>query len=315
MRSQKKYIGAIAALLSILLLASACGKNENGAEETNNAPKQITITDANGKVTIPSEPKRILAPYLEDSLVALDVTPAAQWSIGTTVLEYLQSDLQDVPKIGWDLPLEQTIKAQPDLIIFSSAGSIQNGQYEEYKKIAPTYVYKDQDSADWKKQLEIMGKITGKEKLATEKIAQYEEKTKNASEKIKKAIGEETAALIWIAGDKYYLFENTRFAANVLYNDLGVSQPEMVQKLPKAEAAWQPISLESLSGLDADHLFLVSKPEEPGLSKLEQSNIYKGLPSVKKGHVYKMDDPSHWTINGLIANELSIDRIEESLTK
>ncbi|RFU65040.1 ABC transporter substrate-binding protein [Peribacillus glennii] len=314
MAFRKKYIGLMAALLSILLLA-ACGNKENGAEEKNNEPKEITLTDANGKVTIPAEPKRVLAPYLEDSLVALDVTPAAQWSIGETVLEYLQSDLKDVPKIGWDLPLEQTIKAEPDLIVFSSAASIQNGQYEEYKKIAPTYVYKDVDSADWKKQLEVMGKILGKEKLASDKLAQYEDKTKKAAENIKKAIGDETAAMIWIAGGKYYLFENTRFAGNVLYNDLGVSQPEMVKKLPKAEASWQPISMESLSGLDADHLFLVSLPEEQGLAKLEQSNIYKGLPSVKEGNVYKMEDPTHWTINGLIASELSIEQIEKSLTK
>lgn len=85
--------------------------------------------------------------------------------------------------------------------------------------------------------------------------------------------------------------------------------------MPKAETTWQPVSLESLSELDADHLFLVSKPKESGLVKLQESPIYKNLPSVKKGNVYNMEDPSNWTINGLIANELTIDAIENSLTK
>jgi iron complex transport system substrate-binding protein len=83
-------------------------------------------------------------------------------------------------------------------------------------------------------------------------------KYKRLPKNIKNAIGNETAAILWVSGDQYYLFENKRFAGNVLYNEFGVGQPEMIKKMPKAEATWQPVSLESLSELDADHLFLVS---------------------------------------------------------
>jgi iron complex transport system substrate-binding protein len=316
MINQKKYFSLLACILCALLLLAACGKKEE-TKDTNKeeTKKEVTLTDAMGKVTIPADPKNIIAPYSEDSLVALGVKPAAQWSIGTTVLDYLQSDLKGVPTIGWDLPLEQAIKAEPDLIIFSAKSSIQNGQYEEYKKVAPVYVYKDEDSADWRKQLQIMGQILGKEKVAADKLEAYETKAKQASADIKKAIGDESAAIIWVIGEQYYLLENGRFAANVLYDDLGVAQPKMVQDLPKATASWQPITLESLAKLDANHLFLASKPEEAGLAKLKESSIYKGLPSVTAGHVYEMKDPSNWTIKGLIANELTIDQIHKSLTK
>src|SRR4051794_29288775 len=91
-------------LLLLLFLVSACSKSDNSdtdkKTEKNNA--EVTLTDAMGEVVIPANPKRIIAPYLEDSLVALGVTPAAQWSIGDTVLDYLQPELKDVPKIGWD---------------------------------------------------------------------------------------------------------------------------------------------------------------------------------------------------------------------
>nr|WP_204543794.1 ABC transporter substrate-binding protein [Peribacillus deserti] len=297
------------------MLLAACGNSNESSKPKNDQEKDTALTDAMGKVTIPADTKRILAPYMEDSLVALGITPAAQWSIGTAVLDYLQTDLKDVPKISWDLPLEQTIEANPDLIIFSSKASIQKGQYEEYKKIAPTYVYKDEDSSNWKKQLQVMGKIVGKQQEAEDRLSGYEEKTKKASEDIKKAIGGQSASIIWVAGDQYYLFENTRFAANVLYGDLGVTQPQMVKNLPEAKASWQPLSLESLSELDADHLFLVSKPGEAGLTKLKESSVFKGLSAAKQGHVYDMEDPSHWTINGVIANELTIDQITKSLAK
>ncbi|WP_409304799.1 ABC transporter substrate-binding protein [Peribacillus sp. SCS-155] len=301
-------------ILSFFLVLSACGKQQNEGKQDTEKLKDVTVTDAMGEVTIPADTKRIVAPYMEDALLSLGITPAAQWSIGETVLDYLQKDLKDVPKIGWDLPLEQTIEADPDLIIFSSAGAVQNGKYEEYKKIAPTYVFKDEDSSDWKKQLKVMGTLFGKEKEANEKIADYEKKVKAASSDIKAAIGEETAAIIWVAGDQYYLFENNRFAANVLYQELGVAQPEMIKELPKAEATWQPVSLESLSKLDADHLFIVSKPGDAGLEKLKKSSIYNGLP-VKAGNVYDMQDPTHWTINGMIANSLTIDEITKALTE
>ncbi|WP_409290388.1 ABC transporter substrate-binding protein [Peribacillus sp. SCS-37] len=313
MNGQKKYISFLAALLCSILVLSACGKNESSGADKKS--KETTLTDAMGKVTIPAEPKRILAPYMEDSLAALGVKPAAQWSIGDTVLDYLQPQLKDVPKIGWDMPLEQAIEADPDLIVFSSKGAIQNGQYEEYKKIAPVYVYKDEDSADWKKQLKIMGKITGKEKDAEKKIGDYEKNAEKASKDIKSSIGDETAAIIWSAGGKYYLFENNRFAGNVLYGDLGVSQPAMVKKLPKAEAAWQPVSLESLSSLDADHLFLVSLPNEAGTAKLKESSVFKSMPAAKTGSVYELDDPSYWNINGLIAYEKAMEAIKKSLVK
>jgi iron complex transport system substrate-binding protein len=315
MTTQKKFFGLIVGLLCTLLLLAACGKTEETKEEAKDATKDITVTDAMGEVTIPADAKKILAPYMEDSLVALGETPAAQWSIGTTVLDYLQDDLKGVPTIGWDVPLEQAIEASPDLIVFGSAGAIQNGQYEEYKKIAPVYVYKDEENADWRKQLQVMGQILGNEKEAEAKLTEYDDKAKQASADIKKAIGDKSAAILWVIGDQYFLLENGRFAANVLYNDLGVAQPKMVQELPKAEASWQPIALESLAKLDADHLFLASKPEEAGLTKLKESAIYQGLPSVKAGNVYEMKDPSHWTISGLIANELTIDQIQASLTK
>ncbi len=301
-------------ILCIAFLSAACSQT-GGAQKGNDAGQGITVTDAMGQVTIPDNPRRVLAPYMEDSLVALGITPVAQWSIGSTVHDYLQSYLKDVPKIEWDLPLEQTIKANPDLIIFSSASSIKKGQYEKYKKIAPTYVFKDAESSDWRKQLQVMGQLLGKEEKAKETLAAYDAKAKKAAKDIKAAIGDESAAILWVFGKQYYLFENTRYAANVLYHDLGITQPDMVKKLPEAKANWSPVSLEALADLDADHIFIVSKPNESGLEQLKKSSVWQNLSAVKKGNVYEMKDPSHWTINGVIANKLTMDKILESLTK
>ena len=304
-------------LLLMLLLVTACSNSNNSNTDNKTAKKsvEVKLTDAMGEVAIPANPKRIIAPYLEDSLVALGVKPAAQWSIGETVLDYLQPQLKGVPKVGWDLPLEQAISYNPDLIIFSSPASIQKGQYAEYKKIAPTYVFKEEVSADWRKQLTQMGEILNKQKEAKDALADYDAKAAAAKAKIKKSIGDQTAAIIWVMADKFYLLENNRFSAKVLYNDLGIKQPAFVKNLGPAAVQWDPIALEKLPEIKADHIFLISKKGEAGLDILAKSSIWNGLEAVKTNHLYEMNDPSFWTINALIASEKTIDEVVKSLTK
>jgi iron complex transport system substrate-binding protein len=315
----QKRLSLLFTILTLLFLVSACsnsgGNSSDDSKQSKTNQKELTLTDAKGKVVIPANPKRIIAPYLEDSLVALGVKPAAQWSIGDTVLDYLQPELKGIPKISWDLPLEQVISNNPDLIIFSSSSAIQKGQYEEYKKIAPTYVFKDEISSDWRKQLTQMGEILGKQDKAKSVLTKYDEKAAEAKSKIQTSIGNETAAVIWVMADKFYLMEHNRFSANVLYNDLGVNQPEFVKNLGDAAVQWDPIALEKLPDIKADHIFLISKKGEAGLDLLAKSSIWKGLNAVKNGHVYEMNDPSFWTINGLMASEKTINAVENALTK
>jgi iron complex transport system substrate-binding protein len=306
--------------LLMVLFVAACGNSENSDSDKEPAKKnagnsEITLEDAMGEVMLPSNPERIIAPYLEDSLVALGVKPAAQWSIGDTVLDYLQADLSEVPKIGWDMPLEQAINNDPDLIIFSSPSAVQNGQYEEYKKIAPTYVFKDEVYANWRAQLTQMGEILNKQEEAEKALAEYEATVVDAKTKVQEAIGEETAVIMWVMGEQIYLLENNRFSAKVLYGDLGVKQPAFIENLGPAGAAWDPLTLEKLPEIKADHIFLVGKKGEAAFDILAKSSIWNGLDAVKNGQVYEMNDPSFWTINGLIASEMTVSEVVNALTK
>ncbi|MGH2126119.1 ferrichrome ABC transporter substrate-binding protein, partial [Enterococcus faecalis] len=70
------------------------------------------VTDTLGnKVSVPAKPKRIIASYLEDYLVALGEKPVAQWTVGHgCILDYLAIVLKDVPSISFDLPYEAVLK-------------------------------------------------------------------------------------------------------------------------------------------------------------------------------------------------------------
>ncbi|WP_455660312.1 ABC transporter substrate-binding protein [Pradoshia sp.] len=307
----KKSIFMFLSLACLMLVLGACGSN-NSSEETNSAQ---TVTDAVGEMEFPANPERVLAPNMEDYLVTLGITPAAQWSIGTTVHTYLQDELKDVPLISWDMPIEDVIDAEPDLIMFESEAAIQEGMYEEYKKVAPTYVFKSDDTADWRKQLTVMGELFGKEEAAKTAIDEYDQKIEDAKAQVKEAIGDESAALIWVTGGQFFVFEGDRYASNVLYKDLGITMPTYIKDLGNSQEVWQAISLEALADLDADHLFIMAAANEEGIETLENSSVYKSIPAVEKDQVYFFEDSSNWTMNAKTANDVTIDLVLKSLVK
>lgn len=307
----KKSLFMFLSLACLMLVLGACSSDNNSEE--NSSVK--TVTDAVGELEIPANPKKVLAPNMEDYLVTLGIKPAAQWSIGTTVHTYLQDELKDVPLISWDMPIEDVIEAEPDLILFESEAAIQEGMYEEYKKVAPTYVFKPEDTEDWRTQLTVMGELFGKEDAAKEAIEEYEQKAEDAKAQVKKAIGDESAAIIWVTGGQFFVFEGDRYASNVLYKDLGITMPTYINDLGSSQDVWQAISLEALADLDADHLFITASANEEGIETLENSSVYQSIPAVKKDQVYFFEDSSNWTINAKTANEVTIDLVLEALTK
>src|SRR5699024_11435996 len=93
-------------------------KNKTSKETKN---QQITVDSEMGEVTIPANPENILAPFHEDTLLTLGVTPVAKWAIDTSVQEHLEDQLADIPTIEWTMPLEQDLSYEPDLIILENS--------------------------------------------------------------------------------------------------------------------------------------------------------------------------------------------------
>ncbi|WP_174612759.1 iron-hydroxamate ABC transporter substrate-binding protein [Virgibacillus ihumii] len=319
LKRNKSYLVKFCIILGLALIISACGSDSNGSsssEDSGSNNSEITLDSKKGEVTIPKGAERIIAPYHEDALLALGVTPVAKWAIGNSVQNYLEDQLKDVPKIEWNLPLEQVMKYNPDLIILSNTLDSYEGSYEDYQKIAPTYVLTDEAASNWRKQIELFGKMLDKEDKADKVLKQYDQKVANAKEKLNKAIGDETVAMVWTMGNKFYLFEKDRHIADVVYSELGLNVPEVVESLGNApNDAWNAISIEKLSELKADHVFLLGMKGEEGIKTLKNSSVWQSIPAAQSGNVYVMNDPSHWTNEGLIASKKTIDAIVESLAE
>ncbi|SDQ87532.1 ABC transporter substrate-binding protein [Virgibacillus salinus] len=306
--------------LLLTLIISACGddssdSSSDAGDQDSEQKSEVTLDSKMGEVTLPTDAERIIAPFHEDALLALGVTPVAKWAIGQSVQNYLEYELKDLPKIEWNLPLEQVLNQNPDLIILEHGIDSYEGSYEDYQKIAPTFVMKEETTNNWRKQIETFGKILEKEEKADEAINQYKEKVANAKETLSGAIGDETVAAIWATGNQFFVFEENRHSAEVLYSELGINSPELIKNLGEAQAQWNPLSLEKLSELKADHVFLLASEGEQGIDTLKNSDVWQSTPAAKNGNVYILNDPSNWTNKGLIASEKTIDDVLKALTK
>lgn len=317
-RNKKKFALVFISLMIMTMGLAACGGN-NANENKDPKPEvqaEKKVTDALGnEVTIPANPQRILASYLEDHLVTLGIKPVAQWSVPNGIQDYLQDSLKDIPTIAYDLPFEAVTSFTPDLIIMAYNSNVEGEKYAQYSKIAPTYTLGDDINADWRKSLLKIGELLGKDKEAQSAIDTYEAKAKDAKEKLQVAAKDESAAAIWLVGKTFFIVSDKLSSGSVLYNDLGLKVPDVVKEISATGTGnWNAIPLEKLAELDADHIFLVNSDQATGSEALKDP-IWQSIAAVKNGKVYEYPSTGSWLYSGAIANTKMIDDILGSMVK
>ena len=306
-------------MLGISIFAAGCSNSEeNTAEESteNAAGEERTLTDdAGNEVTVHENPERIIGTYLEDDLLTLEETPAAQWTVGEdSIQEYLQPEgLEGLPLMPFDLPFEAVVQEEPDLLMLSSSDLADGEKYDSYSKIAPTFVVESGSYDDWRDRLTRVSEVFGKEDLALEKVAEYDALIEETSAELESEVGEETAVAIWWTGDSYFISNKNKSSGEVLYNDLGLSVPPLVEELSTDnETPWIEASLESLAEMKADHIFFIGNAEGDSETAFSD-DVFKNIPAVENGNVYEYTQADSWLYSGYIANSLIVEDVEEAL--
>lgn len=311
MIKNRKIVLAAAALFALVGLA-ACGQSGT-TESSSSEPTTRQLTDAQDhKVDIPEKPKRVIASYLEDYLVALDEKPVAQWTVGKgSIQDYLQDDLEDVPTINYDLPYEEVLKYEPDLLLIGSNATVEGGKYDEYAKIAPTYVVKNGDGVTWREQLNEIGKVFNKEDKAKQVEEDYETLITQTKKELGDKIDGKSVAVLWVTNNSAFMVAENRSSGRLLYGDLGFEVPDLTKEVSeKATSDWSAVSLESLSQLDADYLFLVNSDQ--GAAMFEDP-LWQNIPAVKNKQLYEFGPETSWLYNGPIAYTKMVENIKEVL--
>lgn len=308
MKSFKKIVITAGLLLTVLSLV-ACGTKQ-ATSNSQSSQNDTHLTDAQGhKVTIPAKPKRIIASYLEDYLTALDVTPVTQWTVGGGSKQaYLGLD---VPLLNYDLPYEDVLKEEPDLILVESNAAVEGGKYDQYSKIAPTYVVVNGADVTWKDRLTDIAKVLGKEAQGKEVINKYEDLLVKTKETYGDKIKGKSAAVLWVTNNSAFMVAEGRSSGDLLYQQLGFEVPNLTKEISKeATSDWSAVSLEKLAQLDADYLILVNSDSGAAMFK---DDVWKNIPAVKSGNLWEFGPDASWLYNGPIAYTKMVEDIQNKL--
>lgn len=262
-------------------------------------------------------PERIVGLFLEDDLLALGVKPMLQYARSGYYQKYLAPYLHGVDKLDMArIDFERLRRARPDMILLGFADFAAQGRYDLFAGIAPTFVFQ-RAGEDWRSTLRSLGQLIGREREAVQAIERYEDKARKARHALAQTVGKETVALLRLHfKDGLCLYSGPGgYTAPVLYDDLGLRMPPLLQEwYRRGRHPVNPITIETLQSLDADHLLLVvDEGQDKLLRELQQSPLWQDLPVVRKHRVFE-GSTDVWMTFGIIAHEQKIDHVLHALT-
>lgn len=337
-QKRSKRIGVHLVLMLFMVWASACG-NGNGQQaagvQSEAAPPAATessvqqtkegtapassrsYTHEFGKIEVPAAPERIVGVYLDDFLLALGVKPLTQTMYGKRNLPYLQDRVGDLPAINpGSINLELILEEKPDLIMLAYPVYAQEGKYDLFSKIAPTYVMTGEQT--WRDALRTIGDVIGRPKQAEAWLNDYNKKIATAREALKKAVGDETVMFIrFTRAERIQIYGGpSNFAADVLYQDLALTPSALVKQVAWGEDNSAPlISAEMIAQFDADHIFITyDNTANEDAKEFKNHPLWKNVPAVQKGNLHEVD-MFHWMNGGPIANSIKVDDVLKAMVK
>ena len=305
---------ALACVTSVMLMG--CGKTGNVAE---NVAKEDTmvVTDVRGEVEIPSNPKRIVDLSGNSDILSIlgyDVVGTANSDAYdyTKFPSYLEETLKGAEILGYSMQdtmdVEAVMNLNPDLIVIST---VQEKMYDALSEIAPTVMIQ-LEALNWKDDVRALAKVFNKEDVANEWIANYENKAKEAGDKIKAEYGEDTTYLSFLAsGGQFFIFDGAGFG-DVLYNDMGLAKPAGMPE--QTDISLPVVTYEGLAAIQSDYIFVIATDED--LAQLEANSIWNNLPAVKNGNVVVLESSPYFNQGySSIGREILVDEIGDMLNE
>ncbi|MEK8128879.1 ABC transporter substrate-binding protein [Paenibacillus filicis] len=313
MKKRWMFLGS---MVLFLLLMTACGGNKqqapvsNGASNSGQSASQLEKKGANDakeekkdqaasetrtieylgqSYTVPKHVEKIVitgAMEAMEDAASLDVHPIGAISIGGKFPEIFASITVKSESIGEKIQpnLEKILQLKPDVILGST--KFKKDVHEKLQKIAPTILV-SHISTDWEANLQLMGKLSGKEAKAEQIIAKYKADSQAAKSTLQEKLKGKTVAAIRIRSTQTYVYPKDVYFNPVLYDEIGLDVPEAVKKARTQEV----ISVEQLAEMNPDYLFIQFSTSEnsetqSAYEELKKNAIFQNIAAVKNGHLF-----------------------------
>lgn len=321
MNSHKKWKFTNFFLIAILtaFLISACNFN-SGTISDRSQPQAGTqlVKHSLGETRVPENPQRIVAldPNSLEALLALGTKPVAAAGFSNDLLfpSYLESKINGIEVVGTIIQpnFEKIVLSKPDLIVGQE--HLIKQTYDKLQQIAPTVSTEENSFYRWEDQLELLGKVAGKEQEGKQLLENYQQRINKFKAALSDRIPKTTVSVVQIYEDSAWVFTGSR-TGNSVIEDIGFPLPDEQKKL-KDPGYGVPIGLESLSILDADVMFISYFPEKSKTvaTKYINNPLWSQLKAVKNKQVYEVGG-DYWGSGSIDAANLVLDDLFKYLVE
>ncbi|MDQ0376259.1 iron-siderophore ABC transporter substrate-binding protein [Amycolatopsis thermophila] len=291
-----------ALLLGAVLALAGCGSSAEQSATEPATPASgrfpVTIATAFGDVTIPAQPKRVVALGWGDAEVALTlgVQPvgASDWLPvgGDGVAPWMPQDKHytTAPTMLGTLEVsaEQVAALDPDLILDTRAGG-DKARYDQLAALGVPVVGipagGEAYATTWQQQLDMIGKALGRTSEAAKVQSDLDAKFQQAAGAHPEFTGKSVAVGAKMAGS-YGAYVNG--GARIEFMErLGFTQSPQVQAQAN-DSFYITVSPERMDLFNAD--LTVISPIGVSADEITKDPLFQAVPSVKAGHVVVLSD-------------------------
>lgn len=266
-------------------------------------PRQIT--DSHGVHTLQQKPTRIVSTSvtLTGSLLAIDAPVIAS---GATTPNNRVADDQGFLRQWGDVakarkltrlyigePSAEAVAAQmPDLILISATGGDSAlALYDQLSTIAPTLIV-NYDDKSWQALLTQLGDMTGQEKQAAARIAEFDKQLATVKQQIKLP-PQPVSAVVYTAAAHSANLWTSESAQGQFLQQLGFTQATLPAGLHASQSQGKRHDIIQLggenlaTGLNGESLFLFAG-DQKDVDAVYANPLLAHLPAVKNKHVYAL---------------------------
>lgn len=311
MKGMRNWVGALRLPLSVAVLALL----------PLTAWAERSVETAFGEVVVPRSPERVVTLYegALDVALAAGVTPlgAVTTRGGDGMARYIEAHLGEqrpaIVGVVREINLEAVLALEPDVIL--APPQLPEAQYRLLSRMAPTVVPLTEglDPEAWRAETRLFAQALGREAEIEAALEQVDARAAEVAERI--AADEAPSAVLvrWMPQGPMVMSADLFTAgllraAGVAVHDAGLTRENSSHS--------DPLSLENLSRVDADWLFLATLNEEgrEALQAAQATPAFARLDVVARDQVVPVDGQLWSSATGPLAALTILDQLDAALT-
>ncbi|GAA1009549.1 ABC transporter substrate-binding protein [Acrocarpospora pleiomorpha] len=298
---------------ALIFATAACGSGAAEEPAATNAPAAAASGDpatrvvetANGPVTVPAEPKRVVSLLNSTAAVLeLGITPIAvlqEWEGDYSPEEWAK--VTAIPVLGADetsINYEQLAQLEPDLIVSTQRRDEDFG-YDKLSAIAPTAMFVTDNPAEVREVLPKIAETLGESDAMAGRISEYQAKIADIKSRYATVLAETTWDYVE-GGPEGFVANSPVSWPGLFMEEAGLTFSKVATG--ERENRGVRLSFEQVSQLqDTAVLLYGAQPDgtaDPATQKLLDQGSWKLLPAVKEGHVYPVRFGYQYSYKGVL---------------